>query len=266
MCSFDVSLIMRRMTEIKRNKNDYYDANIFSLPNAITQYEDNDHAIAFSVKDRDIIRIYFAANDSEQLTSILTKFPVHSGIEIISKTINKETEEAIRKSGFIKENVYLRGMNNNLRELLHKNIPEKYQNVDVTQYAQPATPEDADDIYEYIHDVFDPLMDHLQTREEVLCDINNGTYLIYRDDGYLTTICKYVIQGKRVYMEYAANRGESINMHSLYLAGLEDAVKKGINVACNWVREDNARSLAFCKRFGIVPDGTSNYIFIKRDL
>lgn len=263
MANMDFLTVMRKMTEIKKGKSDYYDSNIYAGLNNIELFEEAEGTLAFASRDRDVLRVYFASNNAETLGAVLQKFPSAAGIEIVGTSINETTKSVLLSSGFQEKYVYLRGMNRNLIESLHSGIPDKFSGIDLKEYVQQASLDDAEDIYDYIHDVFDELADHLQTIEEVKEDINNGYYLVNKTEGHLNTIVKSVIQGKKVYMEYAANRGPSVLAHSLYLSALEEAVSMGINVAYNWMRDDNYRSLAFCSRFGIVPDGMKNFVFQK---
>ena len=262
MVNMDFLTVMRKMTDIKKEKTGYFDSNIYSKLDNIEMFEEKEGAMALGVRDRNILRVYFASNNADALSDVLSVFP-SSGIEIICPAINESTKAAVLSSGYQEKYIYLRGLNKNITESLQSVSQGKYADIDINDYVQCASIEDAEDIYRYIHDVFDELADHLETYEEVIEDIKNGYYHINRTDGSLNAIVKSIIEGKKVNMEYIANRGPSVLAHSLYLFALEEAVNKGVNVAYNWIRENNDRSLAFHRRFGIEQDGVRNYVFQK---
>lgn len=263
MSTADSSVIMKRMTEIRRAKTGFFASNIYKMPEAAVQLENEEHAFAYMTNDRNVQRVFYAANDADALERVLGRFPEGSGIEIIDRELGESLETVLQACGYRRIYTYLRGKNASLKETLYDSIPSRFDGIDLSAYGRAAVPEDAENIYEYIHDVFDELADHLQTKDEVEDDIANGRYLVDYTGDTLTTIVKYDIQGKKVHMEYAANRGESAAGHALYLRGLENAVAAGVNVAYNWVRDNNFRSLNFCRRYGIVPDGTKNFVFQK---
>ncbi|MGX8773425.1 MAG: N-acetyltransferase family protein [Bacillota bacterium] len=263
MENMDFMTVMRKMTDIKKEKTDYYDSNIYAKIDDVDMYEEADGTMALGVKDRNVLRVSFASNNPETLADVLSRFPSFSGIEVICPEINEKTKSAILSAGYRQKFIYLRGINKNLAETLEEVGRGKYSDVNINDYVQEASVADAEDIYSYIHDVFDDLGDHLETYDEVVEDIKNGRYHINRTDGSLNAIVKSIIEGRKVNMEYIANRGPSVLAHSLYLYALREAAEQGVNVAYNWIREDNDRSIAFHSRFGIVQDGIRNYVFQK---
>ena len=255
--------ILDKITEIRKNKADFYMSNVFKVPDSIVDFYEDENGIAFLINDKDVYRAYFACNKASSLQKLLSKMPTHTGVEIIGKSLDSITKEALEKSGYSNFTTYLRACNTNLKETFDKNIPDKFKNVDYRAYVQNATLKEMEQIYELLYGTFTPLTSHLQNEEELKEDIKNNKVRISIEDTKVIAILTYDQKGKKLYMEHAINQGRSILMHSLYFSVLEDAVIDGVNFVYTWMREDNDRVLAFAKRYGIVPDGIKNYVYIK---
>lgn len=255
--------ILHLASEFRRNKTGYYCSNIFSVPPTVKQYERANGAAAFSIDDKGVERVYFTADNPEDLAAVLERFGEGAGIEIIGKTLDDETRNALEKAGFKSFCVYLRATIPNLKEDIYKNLPERFQGVKCWDYIEYATLDDLDAIYDMLYETFKPLTSHLQDREELKQQILDKRFVVSRTDGEVSGLMSYEYQGRKLYMEHAVNRGASINMHAMYFALLEKAIDDGINTAYTWMRDDNDRVLAFTRRYGYVIEDIKNYVFQK---
>ena len=123
--------IFSKISSIKRGKKDYYDSNIFFVPEEIDRVIFNEHALVYLWNDKGVRRVYFAANDPEALRLLLEEMPPKSGIEMIGKQLNHETETVILGAGYRLFETYTRASIYNLKEDVYKNIPDKYKDVGI---------------------------------------------------------------------------------------------------------------------------------------
>lgn len=257
--------IQKKVSELKKSKKDYFDANIFLVPENITRVEESENGIVYIFTDKGVERVYFAANDPEALRELLEKMPEGSGIEIVSDHVDPVTKEAINKAGFRDFESYVRASVTDLKNNIYANIPDKFKDVDCSQWFRQGAPEDAPAIYEILYDTFSPFTSHLQSMEELMQEIENGTVVVAPKEGPIEGFITYLYQGKKLYIEQTVNRGESIYMHSMYLSVLEKAIEDGINLAYTWVREDNPQSNGLIRRYGYKHEKVKNFAFLKEN-
>ena len=256
--------ILNRMTEIRKQKQDFYVSNIFGFHDDIEMVKENECGVAFLIRDRGVDRIYFASNEPESLEELLRDFPAGAGIELIDRSIDARTALHLQRAGYQKLATYLRLTNSRLGQTLYDRIPARLRNVPCERYAGRAASSDTDDIYHLLYETFHPLTSHLQDREMLKAQIEDGRILLVKEKGKLTTLLTYELQGKKLYMEHMINRGDSIYMHALYFTVLQEVLHQGIDVVYTWIRKDNARALAFAGRYGLTPDGVQNYVYVKK--
>lgn len=257
--------VLAKVSSIKRGKNNYYDSNIFLVPNNISFSLSNDDALVYVWDDKGVQRVYFAASDPNALKSLLETLPPGTGIEMIGSEVNAETENAITSAGFSLFETYARASIYNLKEDVYKNIPDKYQDVkcwDVIQYAEK---DHAEDIYNLLYNTFDPFTSHLPTFEEIRADIEKKNIVDVTEDGHVVAFIMFKIQGKKIYIEQIINQGKSLYMHALYMGILEKAMDDGINMAYTWVREGNDRAYALMRRYGYQWEKIRNFAYRKND-
>ena len=256
--------IRKKVSELKKARDTYYDSNIFTMPDKFENISSNDGAVVYTFDDKGVLRSYFAANDPGALKKLLINLPSQTGIEVIGKTMKSETESAILDSGFELFETYLRATIPDMRNDIYKNLPERFQNVDCWSYIQYAEKKHAQEIYDLLYNTFDPFTSHLQNMEELLEDIEQKQIVVALDEDHVAGLMSYEYQGRKLYMEHAINNGPSIFMHSLYFAILEKAIKDGINVAYTWMRVDNERILRFVNRYGYVLEDTRSFAYRKK--
>ena len=259
----DYKNILQLASQFRRERTGYYCSNIFSVPETIKRYEKADGAAAFSIDDKGVERVYFAANSPSDLESVLSRFDDGAGIEILGKGLDEETEHALDRAGFKPFAVYLRATIFNMKEDIYKNLPEKYRDVNCQDYREVATQDNLEDIYDLLYSTFKPLTSHLQDREELKQQISENRFIISRTEGKVTGLLSYEYQGRKLYMEHMINKGPSINMHAMYMPVLEKAIEDGINTAYTWMRVDNERAHAFARHYGYVLEDVRNYVFQK---
>lgn len=263
---FDRSDILNRVTDIRSQKKNFYSTNIFSIPDPdkIIDVRDSESGISFLIDDKGVKRGYFAANDMKTIPSLLAEFPSGTGIEILTKTEDSSLDEVICQAECELYATYLRLSNNQLLKTFETCVPEKFKNVDWRTYVTKGSRRYLNQIYEYLYEIFNPLTSHLQDREELKVCIDQGEIVLGIKNGEVVAVLTYRFEGKKLYMEHMANRGESVFMHALYYSVLERAIRANINSVYTWIRQDNARALAFAGRYGLKPDGMKNKVFIKK--
>lgn len=249
---------------IRKGKKDFFISNIFSVPGEILSIKEEENGIAFLVSDNGVKRAYFSCSEIDSIYALMEDMPKDTGVEIIDRELNSMVSEVLGRIGFEHFATYLRASNKDLVVTYDKNIPDRFQNIKYEEYARLATLEDVDQIYCLLYETFNPLTSHLQNIEELRNDILRKGVRISVNRGMVEALLTYKFQGKKLYMEHMVNRGESILMHSLYFPVLKYAVEHNVNYAYTWMRDDNGRALAFAKRYGIIPDGIRNYVFIKK--
>lgn len=256
--------ILRKITEIRKIRGEKLLNNIYSIPDDIEQFYENENGISFLINDKGVNRVYFISNKPESLHELLEDYPEGTGIEIIGRDLDEAMEVALRESGYEPFEIFLRASNTKLIETYDQRIPEKYEGIDCLQYVQNAETKHADEIYNLLWETFTPLVSHLQDKEQLKEQILQERIVVSKENGVLTALLTYEFQGKKLYMEHAVNHGSGILMHSLYFTTLKKAADVGINYVYTWMREDNVRALGFARRYGIVPDGIKNFIYQKK--
>lgn len=255
--------IFSKISLIKRGKRNYYDSNVFSVPEEIDHVIFNEHALVYLWNDKGVRRVYFAANDAEALQPLLKEMPSKSGIEIIGKQLNHETETVILNAGYRLFETYARASIYNLREDVYKNIPDKYKGIDIWDIIQYAERKHAQDIYDLLYDTFDPFTSHLPSLDQILEDIDHRNVVVVIENGHVAGFIIFKVIGRKVYIEQIINRGRSVYMHALYMGVLEKAMADGINIAYTWVKEGNERAYALMRRFNYQWEGIKNFAYRK---
>lgn len=255
--------IFTKISSIKRGKKDYYDSNIFFVPEEIDKVVANEHAIVYAWNDKGVERVYFAANDPEALRPLLEEMPPESGIEMIGKQLNHETEAVILDAGYRLFETYDRASIYNLKEDVYKNIPDKYKDVNIWDIIQYAERKHAQDIYDMLYDTFDPFTSHLPTLDQIVVDIEHRNVVVVIENGHVAGFIIFKVIGRKVYIEQIINRGRSVYMHALYMGVLEKAMADGINIAYTWVKEGNERAYALMRRFNYQWEGIKNFAYRK---
>lgn len=261
----DRKRVREKVSKLKKEKDGYFDSNIFLLQKEITGVEENEHAVAYIFVDKGVQRVFFAANEPEALTQVLQRMPAGSGIEIVSDSLNDTTAEALRSAGFEDFETYVRATVHDLKNEMYANIPEKFSDVEPAEWFRQATPEDAEQIYEILYDTFSPFTSHLQSMDELMAEIEDGKVVAAPKEGPVEGFITYLYQGKKLYIEQTVNRGQSVYMHSMYISVLQKAVEDGINVAYTWVNVDNPQSNGLIRRYGYKHDNVRNFAFLKAD-
>lgn len=260
----DNRYITKKISSIRRSKDDFFFSNIFTVPKDIEETYENENGIAFVIDDKGVKRAYLAANDVGSIRFLLEKLPVGTGIEIITEEMPSAVADVFKKSKCELFATYLRASNKALIDTLDDNIPKKFKDIDYKKYVQRATLEYLDQIYDLLYETFNPLTSHLQSREELKRDILEGNVNISTENGIVQTVHTYEFIGKKLNLEHLVNKGASVLVHSLYYYTLRRAADMGINYAYTWMRDDNERIWAFTKRYGIIADGVKNFVYVKK--
>ena len=260
----DRQYILKKMTEIRKSKTLDFISNIYSIPNHIVQYEENENAIAFLIDDKGVKRAYFSSNDKFSLHCLLKRFPSETGVEIIDYSLGNSIATALQESEYELFAKYLRLTNANLKETYNLHIPNRFKDVNCEKLFKFATEKDMIQIYKLLYSTFKPLTSHLQNMKELQDDIINQRVAVVENNQKIETLLTFKYQGKKLYMEHMINTGRSEYMHALYFYILNKAVNEDIKVVYTWVREDNFRALTFVDRYGLVPDGIKNYVFLRK--
>ncbi len=245
-------------SEIQTLVADFKNTHHIVLSNYFGVKESDDHEILVSAhtlllrkKEHDFQRLFLLSSDEAELVALLKTLDDEDYVlNIPTKKGIGQWEQVLSDAGFTFLAQYDRYYN---REI-------EYRESDIGTFA---TEEDADEILGLLYvDEFSIYTDYLPTKEELMEMIKAERVLVNKEDGHVLGVLIFTLEGKKCYLNIWIDRSKN----GLYL--LFDVynimVEKGVSLAYFWVRSDNKKIIKLHKLTGAVPDGLSDYSFIKQ--
>lgn len=202
-------------------------------------------------KEHHFQRLFLLSSDEAELVNLLRTLDDEEYVlNIPTKKGIGHWEQVLADAGFTFLAQYDRYYN---REI-------EYRESDIGTFA---VEEDADEILNLLYvDEFSVYTDYLPTKPELIEMIKEGRVLVNKEDGHVLGVLIFTLEGKKCYLNIWIDKSK----HGLYL--LFDAynimVEKGVTLAYFWIRSDNKKIIKLHKLTGAVPDGLSDYSFIKQ--
>ena len=144
---------------------------------------------------------------------------------------------------------------------------DRYFNTQIEQrdseIGQTALSNDIEGIYNLIYcGQFSEYTDYLPSREELTKMIDNNQIIVNKDGEKVLGVIIYTIEGKKCYINLWIDRsGEGL---FLLFDVYNIMVEQGIKASYFWVDSLNKKVIKIHKLTGAVPDGISDYTFIKK--
>lgn len=214
-------------------------------------------------------RVVFFSSDRNELVQILKRCPEGFGLDVPSTTKTIEDDYLI-DAGFHKVAVLQRLLFHDgtmQDEDLMRN--DKYRavyqdrNDAIVEYA---TESDTEEIFLILRDVFDPYIDHLPTKEELLEEfIKPKGILVYRSDGKILALAGFLINGKRMFWRYAINNsGDYKVMSALVVRSRDIALEKNIKLMYGFLELSDKREKTrkYYERRGTGLDDFYNHVYV----
>lgn len=255
--------IQVKITELKKKNSNSFSSNYFLNPlNDEIQILENENAILFLTKDKDIYRTYFAYNDLNSFENLLLKLPkdIKISLEILSK---KEVEKEL----FDCLNKYL------LFETAYERYRCKCTNLRIFQKIninniQTAKEEDLEQIDLLLNETFNHHTSHLPTKEELMKLINNQNIIISKTDDKITSLIVYKKVGNNINFDQLINKDNQPLKMMYILDCLYSILKEQeYNEVFLWVDTlYNKDVVKLHKLYGYKSDLLKDYYFINNKL
>ena len=243
-CGF--SELQKRISEIsrvKRVKTNFYGH--MELRNQEFQTVQTDQTIVFWYHDSNICRVFFYSVKESEIKELLKKVPQGAVVDIISK--HKDEEEQWKAlTGFSVLSVYGRFGRNiesaeQEQERFKKNPLDRFYR---EEYGCLAKKEQLNEIQHILQTHFDNAGDHLYSDDQMTELINNKRVWIQCEEGKITTIFVYKIEGKKFYSNTSFNDSTADVLYSIQKKVLLQAIEEyGIIYFYGWIRINNRQSL-----------------------
>lgn len=125
-----------------------------------------------------------------------------------------------------------------------------------------AESDDVDGIMNLIYcDEFSVYTDYLPSKSDILEMISNNQVIVNKKDNQVKGVIIYTIEGRKCYLNLWIDRsGEGLY---LLFDVYNIMIEKGLKYAYFWAKSTNKKVIKIHKLTGAVPDGTSDYTFIK---
>lgn len=101
---------------------------------------------------------------------------------------------------------------------------------------------DAEEIDRLCRKVFDPLCDDMFTIEEWKEKIRSKNVLVYKDDGEITALYVWCLEGKKLYSNMSVNIGAANTLYNMERRVFEEMWNKGIRVFYGWGNLENMKA------------------------
>ena len=215
------------------------------LRNQEFQIVQTDQTIVFWYHDSNICRVFFYSVKESEIKDLLKKVPQGAVMDIISK--HKDEEEQWKTlTGFSVLSVYGRFGRNiesaeQEQERFKKNPLDRFYR---EEYGCIAKKEQLYEIQHILQTHFDDAGDHLYSDEQMTELINNKRVWIQCEEGKITTIFVYKIEGKKFYSNTSFNDSTADVLYSIQKKVLLQAIEEyGIIYFYGWIRINNRQSL-----------------------
>lgn len=214
-------------------------------------------------------RVVFFSSDRNELIQLLKKCPEGLGLDLPAK-VQVVKDDYIIEAGFHKAATLQRLLFHDGTmpdEELMKNdkfrAVYQHRNDAIVEYA---TENDVEEIFLLLKDVFDPYIDHLPTKKELLEDfIKPKGILIYRPANKILALAGFIINGKRMFWQYAINRsGDYKVMSALVVRSRDIALEKNMKLMYGFLElsEKRAKTLKYYERRDTGFDDFYNHVYV----
>lgn len=201
----------------------YWDIDKYVLNFVVASLEDL-HNLIESIQGNTVISILY--KEDCELNSFFTSM----GVELYA-TYQRTTI-------CYKSNPYLIPEQSKRRQLL----PKMYD----PQCGEFPHEKDAEEIDRLCRKVFDPLCDDMFTIEEWKEKIKSKNVLVYKDDGEITALYVWCLEGKKLYSNMSVNIGAANTLYNMERRVFEEMWNSGIRVFYGWgnLKNTNAKKHA----------------------
>lgn len=225
-----------------------------------------ENSIVFCAQENKVYRCFFATTDTDELNILLEKVPAGTVMDIISK---EKPESFLQEnpwwtaSGFEHYSTLVRHINPDLFAVGEKSKRDKFlEQFYQEDFGEFSTPDDADELYDLLYEIFDYRVSRLPSMEELLEQISKNWVLHYREDGKIIAFLMYQIEGKKYYGYQIYNKGTADITYNLECRAIRYAIEHyGVKSSYAWIEINNS---AANRRADSRIDGTFDYIFIKK--
>lgn len=264
--------IIEKVADIKKSKSRIY-SNYFPLVGISGDTKFKGYigtSTVMYINDKNIVhRIVFFSSDRNELIHILKSCPEGFGLDIPStaKTIEDDylIEAGFHKVAILQRLLFHDGTMQDEDLMRNDKYRAVYQdrNDDIVEYA---TERDAEEIFMILQDVFDPYIDHLPTKEELLEEfIKPKGMLIYRPDDKILALAGFLINGKRMFWRYAINNsGDYKVMSALVVRSRDIALEKKIKLMYGFLElsEKREKTRKYYERRDTGLDDFYNHVYV----
>lgn len=234
----------------------FYEGDVFSL---VTSSK----AMAFSVMDNGVQRLFYFGTDRGEIAQLLREFASGSMLNILSRC-EMEVKPLALAAGCVPFSRFVRVSNPHLVDTLFGLNSSEYAVTHVNfSLGRQANVQEAERISRLLFSTFDTRTSHIPPVEEICRQIEEGTVWVREEDGELTSLLMYRIEGKKYYINQVINRAKPQVIHGIVMYTMYNAIQEhGISYSYAWIDEKNLRSLRFHARYDMVPDGLFDFSYI----
>lgn len=268
MDTYDFNDILTSISKIKRSRKKIY-SNYLPLSSSeekkIEQAFLTDNSVVFTLKDGCVTRIFFYSSDESELKELLSQITPGAILEYYSKSMDDNLESLLKDSFTLKTVLRKATSVKMSKEFLESPIWRAYRsmiNEDIGDYAVPG---DEEDIFEILSQNFDPTIDHIPDKEDILNNyIRKKCALIYRENGKVEGLSLFQINGKKMFNQYVYS-----NKNLEVVVSLGDKIDKiqqelGIQYSYGYVDLSNKQSSRWHKIINVNFDDLFNHIYQKK--
>ena len=129
-----------------------------------------------------------------------------------------------------------------------------------------ATRADADAVDDLLQLEFDPRVDHLPRREELLRWLDLGQVLVHRTGDVVDGLCVWELDGPTCRWKFWTTRPGTHSAVAVSLLGdmVAELARRGVSRTVLWVDVDKAGPRATYRRLGFRDDGVETHIYTRR--
>ncbi len=230
--------IIEKVADIKKSRSKIY-SNYFPLVNISGDTKFKGYigtSTVIYINDKNIVhRIVFFSSDRNELIRMLKSCPEGFGLDFPStaQTIEDDylIEAGFHKVAILQRLLFHDGTMQDEELMQNDKYRAVYQdrNDAIVEYAMES---DAEEIFSILQEVFDPYIDHLPTKEEILEEfVKPKGMLVYRPDDRILALAGFLIKGKRMFWRYAINNsGDYKVMSALVVRSRDIALEKNIKL------------------------------------
>lgn len=204
-----------------------------------------DSSLVFWYWDNHVCRVFFYSIKGAEVRKLLQMTPENAVMDIISP--QKEEQKRWEKlTGFSSYAVYGRfgrkiaGIEEEKKRFKREPLDRFYKE----EYGIPAVREQLEEIQQVLEDHFDAGADHLYSKQEMAELIDKKRVWIHSEEGRITTIFVYRIEGKKFYSNISLNDSTADVLYSIQKKVLLNAIEEfKVLYYYGWIRINNRQAL-----------------------